>query len=908
MKRPQRSASRRRSLRHRMVATFAGLAVVPFVVAVAVLFVVARHDVGELQGNSIAQEARLLKELLQVQIEAAERAAGGLAGLPEVASHLAEAGGDPQGALSAALRFVPGLRRVELVRFTAESDAPVGPALGSVSWGTQETLEYRVAVSAPSGTALGFLEASFDLERLRRPIEWFRRGKLGQAVLYTGAGTRLVGAPTVPIPPAGAGGDWVTFESGGVSYLAGVTPVDPGTAGMTRDWYLAVVQPHAEVYGPFYFVARQLAVLLAVFVLLIIALAWRMADQFLRPILLIRHGAEIVARTNLAHRIEVETGDELEELAHEFNHMAQSLAGAYDELETRVRETTLSLQEERNRLAAVLRTMVEGVVATNEAGEVLLMNPRARVALGSRPSTGIGEPLGLLVPRERLEFYLRRVRKNWDAGARAVEPATFPLRGGGVLRGSLSVVPGPGGERAGFLLVFRDEGTAAREEREAEAALRDLPELLKGPMGTAGSLVEAIERHPDMPAPKRAAFLKAIREELGRLGERLAAVEATLAGATTALVPTDPRGLVDEAVGAVPGVFARIEMPEGPVPPVLVEPFAWVSALSCVLRWIAEKSSGWVPVGAILRVEEDSVVTTFRVEGGLQGAASELAALAVTAEGEEPVALGEVVRANRGELWTRLSEGALEVRMALLRAPSGPAAADPAGIADAQPELYDFDLFLPRPAHEADSVLRAPLASLEFVVFDTETTGLQPSRGDEVVSLSAVRVRRGKVQTVETFHTLVNPGRPIPPESTKFHGLTDADVADAPTLAEVLPKFYGYVGKSVLVAHNAAFDKKFLDLAARRAGLPLLENPFLDTLFLSYGIHKDFEGHNLEAIAGRLGIEVQGRHTSLGDARTTAEVLLGLVALLSARGVSTLAEAKAFCDRMLLLRWQSSRF
>jgi DNA polymerase-3 subunit epsilon len=67
-------------------------------------------------------------------------------------------------------------------------------------------------------------------------------------------------------------------------------------------------------------------------------------------------------------------------------------------------------------------------------------------------------------------------------------------------------------------------------------------------------------------------------------------------------------------------------------------------------------------------------------------------------------------------------------------------------------------------------------------------------------------------------------------------------------------------------------------------------------------------GHHLDGIAGRLGVTVEGRHTSMGDARATAEIFLRLLPLLSSRGVVTLADAKAFCDKMLLLRWQTSRF
>ena len=112
----------------------------------------------------------------------------------------------------------------------------------------------------------------------------------------------------------------------------------------------------------------------------------------------------------------------------------------------------------------------------------------------------------------------------------------------------------------------------------------------------------------------------------------------------------------------------------------------------------------------------------------------------------------------------------------------------------------------------------------------------------------------------------------------------------------------------MLVAHNAAFDKKFLEIVANKFQLPPLENPILDTLFLSYGIHKEFEGHNLDALAERMGIEVQGRHTSMGDALATAKIFLRLLSLLGSRDIHTLGDAKGFCDRMLLLRWQANRF
>jgi DNA polymerase-3 subunit epsilon len=259
-------------------------------------------------------------------------------------------------------------------------------------------------------------------------------------------------------------------------------------------------------------------------------------------------------------------------------------------------------------------------------------------------------------------------------------------------------------------------------------------------------------------------------------------------------------------------------------------------------------------------------------------------------------------------LWTRSYGDFLEVRLALLQATAVLDGRSADGLIEGEPEFYDFDLFLPRPIFEREDILQADLEDLEYVVFDTETTGLNLSQGDKVVSISAVRIRRGRVQNADIFHTLVNPGRSIPPESVRFHHIEDHMVADAPSMDEVYPKFVTYVADAILVAHNAAFDKKCLDMAAAAAGLPQIDNPILDTLFLSYSLHKGTEGHSLDALAEQMGVTIEGRHTSLGDARATAQVFLGLLSLLPGRGVRTLADAKGFCDRHLLLRWQSSRF
>jgi DNA polymerase-3 subunit epsilon len=185
------------------------------------------------------------------------------------------------------------------------------------------------------------------------------------------------------------------------------------------------------------------------------------------------------------------------------------------------------------------------------------------------------------------------------------------------------------------------------------------------------------------------------------------------------------------------------------------------------------------------------------------------------------------------------------------------------------------------------------LDGLAFVVFDTETTGLRPEAGDRVISIAGVRVRDGRVMRRDIFDALIDPGRAIPPESVKFHGITDSMVAGAPVMEVVLPVFLRFVGGAVLVGHEASFDLRFLEPEARRLDLSSLARgrPILDTRLLSRALHGPGADHSLEAIALRLGVEVRGRHSALGDALTTAEIFVRLIALLKKRGVRTLGEA-----------------
>ncbi|RAH97803.1 DNA polymerase III subunit epsilon [Acuticoccus sediminis] len=187
------------------------------------------------------------------------------------------------------------------------------------------------------------------------------------------------------------------------------------------------------------------------------------------------------------------------------------------------------------------------------------------------------------------------------------------------------------------------------------------------------------------------------------------------------------------------------------------------------------------------------------------------------------------------------------------------------------------------------------LSALPYVVFDTETTGLDPKR-DSLVQIGAVRVLNGRMLEGEAFETLVNPCRPIPASATRVHGITAEMVASAPEPAPAVAAFHRFARAETLVAHNAPFD---LAILARHADGIAFDEPVLDTVLLSAALFGAAEAHTLDAIAERLGVTIDAaaRHTAMGDAVATAQVLLHMIPMLEAAGIRTLGDAQAAMRR-----------
>jgi DNA polymerase-3 subunit epsilon len=215
-----------------------------------------------------------------------------------------------------------------------------------------------------------------------------------------------------------------------------------------------------------------------------------------------------------------------------------------------------------------------------------------------------------------------------------------------------------------------------------------------------------------------------------------------------------------------------------------------------------------------------------------------------------------------------------------------------------RPEYYDFDLF----NFEDQSIdLDRKLSELTYTVFDTETTGLEPSNGDEIIQIGAARIVNNRLLRQEVFDQLVDPECPLKPESIPIHGITEDMVRGQPNIDVVLPAFHEFCEDTVLIAHNAAFDMRFLQLKEERTGIRFSQ-PVLDTLLLSAVVHPNQESHKLDVILERLGIQIDSRHNALEDSLATGEVFIKMIPLLEEKGIVTVRQALEASEKTYFAR------
>jgi len=181
-----------------------------------------------------------------------------------------------------------------------------------------------------------------------------------------------------------------------------------------------------------------------------------------------------------------------------------------------------------------------------------------------------------------------------------------------------------------------------------------------------------------------------------------------------------------------------------------------------------------------------------------------------------------------------------------------------------------------------------------FVGLDLETTGVDSSV-DRIIEIGAVRIVDGEVD--DTFAAFVNPGCPIPSDIVHLTGITDDDVAGAPSIEDVLPRIVEFIGDSPIVAHHAPFDTGFLNKAADgRAELLVGRGGVFDTLPLTRALLPRLPNHRLVTAARFFDISTGRSHRATDDARAVSDLFLSLLGVLDQIGASVLERMYRLAD------------
>jgi DNA polymerase-3 subunit epsilon len=604
----------------------------------------------------------------------------------------------------------------------------------------------------------------------------------------------------------------------------------------------------------------------------------------------------------------------LGELPGSVLELTQAVIAARGETTSQLAQATANLEEQKRWLEVILHDLSEGVVVCSPSHQILLYNHVAAKLFRGVESMGLGRSLFGLITQapvmHALETLEGRLRQQGDAARDLSKPFICSSLDASVMfQARMGLIHDENKGVSAYVVSFTDISSRMVELARSDVVRRMITQDLRQPAAAIRAVAETMASFPEMVSEERHGMVAALVSSGLQLSQSIDELTEEYRGHalgnwsmadiyTADLFNTVSRHMKDEGV-EVTGVGMPL----------------WLHGdsytLMLTLEYLIRR------INAHLGVKEfdiEALLSDHRVYAELIWQGEVISPRALESWLDEPVegSLGahsarDVLERHGSEPWSHSGKrGMAALRIPLLAPASAPVReinAEPS--LPPRPEFYDFGLLA---AHsDTGSLGDRPMRSLTYVVFDTETTGLRPSGGDEIISIGAVRVVNGRVVTGENFLRLVNPKREIPKESIQFHHITDDMVKDKPPIEIVLPQFKSFVGDAVLVAHNAAFDLKFLAMKEEKTGVKIA-NPVLDTLLLSSFIDEHIENHSLDAIANRFVIDIPDRHTALGDALATAAVLVRLFDLLEAKGLRTFSEVMRASNMTAEVRMRQANF
>jgi len=620
----------------------------------------------------------------------------------------------------------------------------------------------------------------------------------------------------------------------------------------------------------------------------VIAWIWRLFDENLaRPMQALAAQMRVFAEGKGGKALPDNVTRYLGDLAPAAKAIAERLSETQTDLTLAIRRETQSLAEEKERLEALLSDVGVGVVLCTSDHAVVFYNSLARGQLEECAAPRLDQPITQCL-REG-PILQAHAQLTLEGATRQEAEFTVTTTDGAAMFAALMRLVPLGNDRAGaYVLTLRDVTAESGAALARESLLTDMVDDMRRRAASLETLVALQEAPPEAPlvaamVDETHGFAQAVERFAKRFEQnRTAALEGRSIAA---------RDLADGTAARLRALGLTCDSCFDDVT-LLADGVMLVALLAHLCARLNEEQ-GVSAVELSLREEPQGALLQVHWRGA-------------------PLGLGDLDRWLEEEI--EMGEGAFPARYVLTRHGTeiwpnqeGETAALALPLSATSPRadhalrgaVYDFSLFeKSRMASLADT----PLDALSYVVFDTETTGLLPTQGDEIVQIAALRLMGQRIVDAEQLDRLVHPGRKIPPASTKIHGITDDMVADAPGIAQAGAEMHDFAKGSVLVAHNAPFDMAFFHKHAGVIGKEF-DNPVLDTVLLSAVLWGITEQHTLDALCDRLSIEIppELRHTAMGDTRATAEAFSQMLGMLKSRGYDTFGAVHAEMKKQMRL-------
>ena len=565
------------------------------------------------------------------------------------------------------------------------------------------------------------------------------------------------------------------------------------------------------------------------------------------------------------------------------------------------------------RLETILREFKEPVVVCDPNAVIILYNSAAKRLFHNFDALGLGQSLYKVCTRAPIEHTLR-ILKHRATDRETFNPEDTDARfvcatvdGNMMLHCHISQITSGTDHSCVFVITFEDVTRQISETGKQGYLLDKMIKDLRAPITNLNTASENLKTYPEMAAEMRQDFEKIIIKESAELKKRFETIALESERMTNVQWP-----LFDvHSADLIGCLIPRFSEDDGITVTMTGVPL-WIQADSYSLMLVLDRlvrfvhdSSGEsdIDIEALLgdrRVYIDIVwkgdpIPQARIDPVLEVMLPDTFA---------DMTVNDVLARHDSEIWSQKHrrEGYSLLRIPV---PDSPRQWEvPLEPLPDRPEFYDFSIADSR--KELGAMADIPLSSLNYVVFDTETTGLRPSEGDEILSIAAVRIVNRRILSGERFERLIKPQRPIPESSLPFLEITEDMVRGEQPAQEVLPKFKSFVNDAVLVAHNPAFDMHFIESQEEVSGVKF-ENPVLDTLLLSIIVDNERINYTLEDIARSLDVWVMEGLATLGDCFITAQVFLRLLDKLEERGIKTLGDVIAASEKVVELKRQQAR-